>query len=258
MKVLLAIYGLVLAAVLLSVTAQSSGEEYDEALFEVGQELYQANCVVCHQAGGQGSPPTFPALAGNENVEDLNLVVNTIHEGRGAMPSFSQLSSDELAAVVTFIRNAWNNNFGGVSVADIDVIREGGDAEADASQQGEIYSVWQGWYTEEQAERGEPLYANHCAECHGRRGVGGGAPGAPAAPFLAGSRFMNNWEGRSLGVLFELTRTTMPQGNPGSLSNQQYIDIIAFILQLNRFPAGEQEMEPSVDNLHTIIIEPQP
>jgi mono/diheme cytochrome c family protein len=91
----------------------------DETLFAQGQTLFAAHCAVCHQAGGEGLPPTFPALRGDENLADLALIVSSIHEGRGAMPAFPQFGAEEIAGLATYIRNAWGNEFGGLSVEEV-------------------------------------------------------------------------------------------------------------------------------------------
>jgi len=82
-----------------------------------GKALYEKHCASCHLASGQGMPPTFPALAGNENLADHEMVVKTVLHGRPgtAMPPFgNQLSDEEVAAVVNYILNAWGNNYGTV------------------------------------------------------------------------------------------------------------------------------------------------
>ena len=88
---------------------------------------------------------------------------------------------------------------------------------------------WDGVYTEEQAKRGEPLYAEKCSSCHGPDMNGG-----EMAPGLTGGEFTANWNDLTLGDLFERMRISMPQNNPGSLSRQQNADILAAILQEGR------------------------
>src|SRR5882762_5843062 len=66
-------------------------------------------------------------------------------------------------------------------------------------------SVWDGVYTQEQAERGHSLYNRHCASCHGDELAGGDVP-----PPLAGSGFLANWNGLTVGDLFERIRRSMP------------------------------------------------
>lgn len=108
-------------------------------------------------------------------------------------------------------------------------------------------SVWDGVYSDEQANRGKPVYVKECAACHGDT-LGGGEE----APPLTGSAFMANWSGLSVGDLFERMRLSMPEGRPGTLSRQQNADILAYILSVNRFPAGKTELQRDTDRLKQI------
>lgn len=94
-------------------------------------------------------------------------------------------------------------------------------------------------YTEAQAETGEPLYASHCATCH--------EPDYFRDVFRA-------WQGETMGSLFNVMAGTMPQSNPGSLMDQEYLDILAYVLQENDFPAGEHSLEIRGGALQDIII----
>ena len=98
-------------------------------------------------------------------------------------------------------------------------------------------SVWDGVYTAEQAKRGEALYGQHCAACHG-----GTLLGAEAAPALTGFEFGSNWNGLTLGDLFERIRTSMPSDDPGKVSAQQKVDIVSHMLRVGGFPAGTNEL----------------
>ena len=111
-------------------------------------------------------------------------------------------------------------------------------------------SVWDGIYTEEQAKRGEPLYGEQCASCHGSELMGG-----EMAPPLASGDFLSAWDGLTVGDLFERMRISMPQNAPGSLSGQQNADILAFMLLANKFPAGPTEMGNSAMLLKAIKFE---
>src|SRR6266550_5283955 len=93
-------------------------------------------------------------------------------------------------------------------------------------------SQWDGVYTEDQAKRGEGLYSQYCASCHGPDLAGG-----EMAPGLTGGEFSSNWNDLSLGELFERMRISMPQNAPGSLSRQQDADILAFMLAKAGVPA---------------------
>ena len=104
----------------------------------------------------------------------------------------------------------------------------------------EARSVQAGVYTAEQAERGAKAFEGTCVACH------------EPAEFSEGG-YMEGWEGQKLGDLIELIRSTMPQDSPGSLSRMEYVDVAAYLLQLNGVPAGESEMDTS--SVNEIVIE---
>jgi quinoprotein glucose dehydrogenase len=109
-------------------------------------------------------------------------------------------------------------------------------------------SVKEGVYTADQAKRGEALYKDNCAACHGEDLAGSGP-----MPALAGNDFVANW--KTVGDLFEKTNTSMPASAPGSLSPQQTSDILAFLFSKSNFPAGQTELASKQDALMQIKIE---
>lgn len=109
-------------------------------------------------------------------------------------------------------------------------------------------SVKDGVYTEAQAKRGEPIYKENCAACHGEDLAGSGP-----MPALAGPDFVVNW--KTVGDLFEKTHSSMPANAPGSLTEQQTSDILAFMLQTSKYPAGATELPAKQDALMEIKIE---
>ena len=111
-------------------------------------------------------------------------------------------------------------------------------------------SVWDGVYTADQAKRGQELYAKECASCHGSDLTGG-----ESAPALAGPGFLSSWTTLTVGQLFERTRVTMPDNNPGKLSRAQVADLIAYLLSANRFPAGKAELDKQAEVLNQIRID---
>jgi mono/diheme cytochrome c family protein len=111
-------------------------------------------------------------------------------------------------------------------------------------------SVWDGVYTEEQANRGEPLYAQRCARCHAPDLTGG-----EIAPALNSAEFKSNWSGLSVDDLLERIKVSMPQDNPGSLSRQQTADILAFVLSKGGFPEGKTELAREAEVLKAIRFE---
>jgi mono/diheme cytochrome c family protein len=93
-------------------------------------------------------------------------------------------------------------------------------------------NVSQGVYTDDQARRGQATYKEQCAICHGD------TLGGALAPPLAGDEFLQSWEKEPLSDLFNKIRNTMPQGAPGKLTPQQTAEIVAYMLQAGKFPAG--------------------
>ncbi|MBF9265975.1 c-type cytochrome, partial [Paracidovorax cattleyae] len=105
---------------------------------ERGGAVYDRHCTQCHGDGGQGRPGAFPPLAGNRAVqlESPVNVVRTILQGGyppvtpgnprpHGMPPFTQvLGDDDVAAVATFVRNAWGNQAPGVGTIDVYHARE--------------------------------------------------------------------------------------------------------------------------------------
>jgi hypothetical protein len=72
---------------------------------------------------------------------------------------------------------------------------------------------------------------------------------------MAGEEFLRKWNGKTAGDLFGVTRKTMPMDDPGNLSSREYSDLVAYILSVNDFPAGQKELERDVTALNEIRIE---
>ena len=170
------------------------------------------------------------------------------------MPPFPDLTAEEVSALANYVRNAWANDFGSVSTEDVAAVLEGlGEVP------GPMASVWDGVFTEAQARRGQTVYPGACGICHGRRL--NGAPEDPdmrSTPPLARARFLRVWEGRSLATLFEYTRATMPEDNPSSLTDQEYVDVIAHMLTVGGMPAGDDDLPTDPRSLARVVIRPQP
>ena len=116
-------------------------------------------------------------------------------------------------------------------------------------------SVLDGVYTEEQAKRGQVQY-RRCLLCH--LDDLQGDPVIQAAP-LAGEVFLEKWSSHTVKELFETISTTMPQDSPGSMKPQGYADVLSYIFQVNKFPAGKEELSAQTDQLDKILIErPRP
>jgi S-disulfanyl-L-cysteine oxidoreductase SoxD len=109
-----------------------------------------------------------------------------------------------------------------------------------------------GIYSNPQAERGEALFQQHCAVCHGAR-----LEGNPAVA-LTGPGYRARWEDGShtLDDLFYIIRTLMPNTAPGSLSKPEYADIVAYILKVNAYPAGDAELVPKAATMKAVVLQP--
>jgi hypothetical protein len=103
------------------------------------------------------------------------------------------------------------------------------EAPAVAQQSAATRTVWDGVYTDVQAARGETRYRATCSGCHDE---------GPRR----GEAFMRDWSGSDLGGLFVRMKASMPPGAPGSLPDTDYIDIAAYMLRVNDFPAGRDEL----------------
>jgi len=107
-----------------------------------------------------------------------------------------------------------------------------------------------GLYTAAQAERGKSVVETHCTECHGEYLSGG------EGPALAGNAFMLKWEEQGLARLFQKIRETMPQDAAASVSDDDKIDAISYLLQRNGMPAGSTELTHDARLLETIQLRP--
>ena len=102
-----------------------------------------------------------------------------------------------------------------------------------------------GVYNPDQASRGQDVYVAQCRSCH--------TPEAHVSP-----TFQATWSGKSLHELYAYIRERMPKNDPASLSDQEYIDVLTYLLRLNRAPAGDTELPPDADTLKTIRFDPRP
>jgi len=120
------------------------------------------------------------------------------------------------------------------------------------AQQAAPKSVLDGVYTEAQAKRGEKVYADTCALCHGAK-----LDGAASGPTLLGPDFTSDWKAMSLAALLNKISMDMPSNSPGTLPPEQYGDVLAYILKVNKYPAGQTELASEVDALKPIrMVEP--
>lgn len=100
-------------------------------------------------------------------------------------------------------------------------------------------------YTSAQARRGQNLYQRNCVACH-------------TAAAYTGVAFRRAWADRSPFEIWEVIRTSMPQDNPGRLKPNEYADIVAYMLRLNGYPAGTEELPAEAEALKRLHIPATP
>jgi quinoprotein glucose dehydrogenase len=251
-----------------------------------GGEVYQQTCAACHDAqlvGSATAPPlTGPDFHANWDTETVGALFDKI---RQTMPGDNpgSLTPQQTADVVAFILNFNKYPSGQTELAtSADPLQSVkiGPAQASAAgapaqtapaaaaaaassasapsptaaagaTPGGAATTNGGIYTEMQSKRGADVYQQTCSACHDAQLVGSGT-----APALTGADFNANWKDENVGSFFERIRQTMPGDNPGSLTPQQTADVVAFILNFNKYPAGQSELPPSADALRSIKFAP--
>lgn len=109
-------------------------------------------------------------------------------------------------------------------------------------------TVKEGVFTEAQAKRGEAIFQEQCAACHSADLSGG------AGPALTGTEFLSIWDKIPLSDLVERIQVWMPASSPGTLNRQQVVDVVGYILQVGKFPAGQSDLTDDAAVLKTIVI----
>ena len=116
-----------------------------------------------------------------------------------------------------------------------------------APLQGQGKTVWGGLYTDAQADRGKTVYEEQCSFCHLADLTGQGF-----APPLVDDAFTQRWQDGNLGDLFTIVKVTMPQDKPQSLTDAQYAEIVSYMLKMNKYPSGTQELQADAAALKTV------
>jgi mono/diheme cytochrome c family protein len=115
-------------------------------------------------------------------------------------------------------------------------------AQPAAAQSAPQRSTKSGVYTAAQAAKGAETYTTACQGCH--------QPAGHSGPV-----FLNPWLGRPVAEFFEYISTEMPKMEPGSLTAQEYVQLVAYFLKLNGMPAGQRELPADVAALKSIRID---
>ena len=112
-------------------------------------------------------------------------------------------------------------------------------------------NVRDGVFTSDQALRGKSGFDGVCARCHGAPLTGSEGNG----PALKGPAFLAHWDNDTLGSLFTKIRDTMPLGGAGALTDEVKVQILAYVLEQNGFPAGKTELPGDISALDEIGIQ---
>ena len=111
-------------------------------------------------------------------------------------------------------------------------------------------TVWDSVYTVDQAARGQVSYTRTCSRCH-QPSLGG----ADDSPPLVGGGFLGNWGGQTLYAVHDRIRTSMPTDDPGTYKRELITDVLAYMLKVNGFPAGQRELPTEADSLKAILLQ---
>jgi mono/diheme cytochrome c family protein len=227
--------------------AQSPGKKIWDGVFTSDQALrgksaFELNCARCHNVALIGSE-RGPAIKGttflshweNNNLADLFIKIrDTMPEG-GPGTVRDELKIDILSYILQqngFPAGSDELELNLSSLADIPLAKKG---------------IWDGVFTTAQADRGKAaLLQNGCNGCHGPELAG------DKGPALKGDRFIIEWENGSVDRLFTKIRDTMPPLNTEQVAPATKLDIVAYLLAVNSFPAGSTSL--NMDQLESIQI----
>jgi cytochrome c len=133
-------------------------------------------------------------------------------------------------------------------------------AQAAGVKPGPPVTIRDGVYSEAQARRGEQVFKTECAYCH-KADLSGGFmdDGVGKAPALAGKRafdssLVERWGGMTLAEMVGTVAATMPQGRPSTLTAENYVDVVAYLLFKNDAPAGPADLAADLETLSRIIV----
>ncbi|MCG9748642.1 cytochrome c oxidase subunit II [Shewanella sp. Isolate8] len=225
-----------------------------EELMAQGEQVYMARCAACHQPNGAGLPGVFPSLIGSPIIKGpVADHISVVLHGRSgtAMQAFAQqLTATEIAAVVTYERNAWGNDSGDiVQAADVNQASSGAPSGTDAGTNAETAQptpppaatttestepassnddakavVLDDLSMDELMAKGEQVYLGHCAACHQATGMG--LPGA--FPALKGSAIATGPVDNHIDIVLHGKPGTAMQAFASQLTPQELAAVITF------------------------------
>src|SRR5216683_1616002 len=242
-------------------TSDTSRRFYSNAQAKRGKELYAQDCVQCHGANLKGIG-TAPALLGDDFMQDYYSVNDLFIKASVTMPgdNVHGLSTDNYLNIIAYLLQANGLPSGTENLqGDIGGMKRMAIVERKVTKS--ATGSPDGFYTEAQAARGEGYFRGSCSMCHAvepsqpdnrdmkappGRGFGGAVDKVRIN--LASNESVPA-RSRSVGSLFNKIRTSMPLYDGGGLSTEEYVDIAAYLLRGNGYPAGKEELKPDVTTL---------
>jgi mono/diheme cytochrome c family protein len=269
-----AILGTLAAAAAFLAAALPAQAQTGAGSTDAGSRVYATNCAACHQAGGTGMADAFPPLAGHfpdllkpaDGRTYVGKVLLFGLEGQisvnggnyaGTMPDWQALSDSDIAAVLNYVSSAWDNGKSlpagfkpftadeikalrtpPLTSAAVYAMRSGTQAGSGATPAATANGAVPVSFTADQVTTGSDIYSERCVQCHGDKLDNGEFGGAP----LNGSYFKKHWGGGSVAALVGFMKAKMPPDRPGSLTDQSYAELAAFLLDANEYPKGDKEL----------------
>src|SRR5215468_9917336 len=240
---------LIIAGFVIPVAAQAPEKKITDGVFTSGQALrgksaFEGSCARCHNVALVGSE-RGPAIKGPVFLShwEMDNLAGLFIKIRDTMPEGGPgtVSDDVKIDILSYVLQ--QNGFPAgddelklnlSALEDIPLAKKG---------------IWDGVFTTAQADRGKAaLLQNGCNGCHGAE------LGGDRGPALKGDRFITAWENGSINRLFTKIRETMPPLNAEQVSPEAKLDIVAYLLQVNGFPAGSTELALDTGSLDSVEI----
>ena len=205
---------------------------YTAAQAERGKTLFEDTCTACHDTARFTGDTFLEPWAGKPLKDVFDVASGTMPEDNPA-----SLKQQEYGDILAYFLHLNAFPAGDTELA--------GNAAAMATIliEKKMKSVKAGVYTPAQADRGQVLYRSKCASCH--------APNR----FTDEDLFHKVYAGKPLWELFDVISDTMPEEDPGGMKPDEYADVIAYLLKLNGFPAGPDDLPTSKEALSAILME---
>ena len=204
-----------------------------------GKAVFESKCTGCHEPSRFMGDTFYEAWDGKPLKEIWDIASGTMPEDNPG-----SLKQQEYGDILAYFLSLNEFKTGDTelqgnasAMAAIKVEKKKSDA-AKASAK----SVKAGVYSAAQADRGQAVFRSKCASCH--------APNR-----FTDDVFYTSFAGKPLWEMFDVISDSMPEDNPGSLKKEEYADVIAYLLKLNKFPAGEAELPIDKDALSAILME---